>query len=280
MICQALFVIHFLAMKRWAVGNVVLCFIAIHLLAQPYSYAAQHQEMTQPKPTLPDNHKESPANTEASKASPPRWYAPLKDPNWCLVIVAFLTGITIGYQAYEMRRSTNSQKAKERARLSVEPLGFGYADFDEPSTMRNDFGETGVRVTQHGPTKAFNVKGHAAVTLEPSEQGQRKRKHISRLHIPDVIDGGQAPVFATMTFFAIDIEKLQTVWSHQNFIHFFGRITYEDVFGDSHAISFRYIWATKIWMEVPSKSGEPGKHFVSDSGGWRLNGKKKDNYAD
>jgi hypothetical protein len=61
-----------------------------------------------------------------------------------------------------------------------------------------------------------------------------------------------------------------------SFLHFFGFISYEDVFGDKQRTTFRYIWIPAQYLDVPE--AEPSSVLI-DEAGWEKNGGESENYA-
>src|SRR5258708_5257439 len=84
----------------------ILCFFAVNLFTKPNSSAAKDTNNSTAHATFSlafKNNQEPATNTEAPKASPPKWYA---SSEWWLVVIAGLTGLAIVYQAREMARAT------------------------------------------------------------------------------------------------------------------------------------------------------------------------------
>ena len=88
------------------------------------------------------------------------WYTPFEDPNWWLVIVASLTGLFIGWQAWETRKSAEStakqgalQREMLRPRLTISNiLGDTYA---EAANGRQVF--IRVKISNSGGMPAYGV---------------------------------------------------------------------------------------------------------------------------
>src|SRR5580704_17040125 len=74
-----------------------------------------------------DNCEESSAHPAEANDGPPSWYTPIEralaQPDWWLVIIAFLTGCAIAYQAREMASATDEmKKSTNAAMLSAKTL--------------------------------------------------------------------------------------------------------------------------------------------------------------
>jgi hypothetical protein len=217
------------------------------------------------------------AEVPDAERNAPSWYGFFRWPNGTTVWAIILTLLAIAEQTKETRRATNSQRDKDRARLSIAPgYGDGFVNFDHPSPLEG-LSTLCIEVTQHGPTKAFNVHGFAVIKVENTKTPKSfPNKHMPRMDMPDVIEPSQVLTKAMTTFWNIDDAALNKVRNEKAFIHFFGFVSYEDVFEDRHRSSFRYIWIPETRFEVP---GEPGEWHTAESGGWQVHGRKKDNRA-
>jgi hypothetical protein len=227
-----------------------------------------------------ENHADQ--NVCNAEWNPPRWYR-LSSPffrwpegtgAWAIL----LTLLAIVEQTSETRRATNSQREKDRARLFVAPsYGKSYVDFDSPIVNPRGLSELGVEVTQHGATKAFNVRGFAMLLLEPSKNPPSLTNKLRmKMDIPNVIEPTPISHEGTIAFLNFDEKAMDSVRNEKQFIHFFGFIGYEDVFGKPHRSPFQYIWVPQIHYPVP---GEPGETFLGSEGKWELCGNKKHNRA-
>ena len=113
--------------------------------------------------------------------------------------------------------------------------------------------------------------------LEPTKNPPSLTKKLRmKMDIPNVIEAAPVSHQGTIAFLNLDEETIEPVRNEKQFIHFFGFIGYEDVFGKSHRSPFQYIWVPQARYPVP---GEPGETFIGSEGGWELNGSKKHNRA-
>jgi len=103
-----------------------LCVIAAIMTSAPYSNSDKQQP---PKAAQAENPRASHANekpnqgsdhTGAANDGPPDWYAALKRPEWLTVWIALAALLVIGYQAYEMRRATETMRDNTRAFIHSE----------------------------------------------------------------------------------------------------------------------------------------------------------------
>jgi hypothetical protein len=158
-------------------------------------------------------------------------------------------------------------KDKDRARLHVEPVyEEGFNDFHlDPDEMTTIGPQVGIRVVQHGPTKAFNVIGESIVLLEDSSEALPTLDVSAPMRIPAVIDGGNVSFVVEQYLFPYTIEDSSAIAEGKKFVHFLGRLVYEDVFGNPHKTTFRYLWTPEVryggitfedavWMKLEPKS--------------------------
>ncbi|MGA7137939.1 MAG: hypothetical protein WBZ14_09735 [Terriglobales bacterium] len=205
-----------------------------------------------------------------------RLFSPENLPNIALVIVAGVTGWFIAQQAKETARSTRAMqdsvdatKKKERAKLTVDIDSRG-VDFSKVQG-HSAFGEAYVEVTHYGPTHAFNVRAIAGVVLSPSTDPP-PMSEAGGAYIPTVIKS-DSKKFLLQAGFIRQQSDLDQIQDQKLFLHFFGMITYEDVFDERHETTFRYLW--KI-------DGHPNFGHVEqweDTSRWELHGPKEDNRA-
>src|SRR5260370_20449012 len=100
---------------KWPLVALLLSLVTVNIFAQPNKTPASNKDSAasyaNEAPTLKNNH-ETDAYTGTSPQSSPPWYT---SPEWWIVIIAGLTGIFIGVQAREMRKTTEAiQKSTER----------------------------------------------------------------------------------------------------------------------------------------------------------------------
>jgi hypothetical protein len=212
------------------------------------------------------------------------WVEPQNLIGIALVLVGGVTGAFIAWQAKEsahatkaMRDSVKVVKDKERARLFVSPKqgDDGFNDFNDCSFL--DGPTIGIEITQHGPTKAFNVRCRGCVSITQSKEPlPAKPSDIRDMTIPNVIEGGASPLIAQTSIFPFTQEQADAIRQETSFLHFFGFISYEDVFGDKQRTTFRYIWIPAQYLDVPE--AEPSSVLI-DEAGWEKNGGESENYA-
>jgi len=254
------------------------------------------QQQAQPDPTnsgqttivFQSNGK--PADkADAAKNDTPRWYDPLERSDWWLVIIAALTGIAIAYQAREMKRATAEMEksaraaadnielfvSKERARLLVtikyDDQFFQFDRITKLEPLDLVYEVVKLEIAQHGPTKAFNVSGKAKVFLCDSKVQTAEPEPMD---LPPIIEGGATPVVDAVHIPISTEDELDAIKNERLFVHLFGEVAYEDIFGRPHRTPFRYIWQVS---EMRMGEGEEG-HW-EDTSGWMQWGSLEDNRA-
>jgi hypothetical protein len=229
--------------------------------------------------------------TDDGKNKPQGWHKFVTWPEGIEVWALLGTLGVIAWQSCETRRATNSQRDKDRARLFVELSGNArHANFNQVFKSREleDFyWSLGVKVTQHGSTKAFNVSGHATLIIRPNHEKRPivSDKQMLRMSgIPGIIEEAssgtsQLPSEGFIEFVWVSDATLERIRTEDDCVHFFGWIQYEDVFGASRRTTFRYIWKPEIREPIPGEAGEMGGTFVAEEAGWEISGKPEDNRA-
>src|ERR1700677_1938356 len=151
-------------MKRAFFLAAIAAAIAGNVASSPNQRPVPHQPSTKeqglPCATTVIENQESSSPTDAAKHKSPYWYL---SPEWMLIFVGIITCVVIGWQSWETHEATRQQREKERARLFVAvSYQNGCVDFDDPSPVEG-LSTLGVEITQHGPSKAFNVRGFAMI---------------------------------------------------------------------------------------------------------------------
>lgn len=197
---------------------------------------------------------------------------------WVLIVVALVTAGFVGWQAFETRRAANATAgsvaaittqsrimerqakasedsvgaardnaivanqsieilvAKERARLKIEPEKLSL----EAGPLRVD----GVSYTIfcYGTTPAFIESSWATVSVTESEQPSKVSFETPMSLKPVITPNYDGIKKETLIFQKPEGQLLGPINSGKLFVHFFGSITYKDVFGRPHGIRFRYLW--------------------------------------
>lgn len=112
----------------------LLCLVAtIVLAAKPYCCPATNQSDANHSLSVAHNNQVTPAYTKPSESRSPRWYTPLKRPEWWLVILGFPTLFFVGWQAWESRKAANASRdsaealvKSERAWVIADLIPMGY----------------------------------------------------------------------------------------------------------------------------------------------------------
>lgn len=152
------------------------------------------------------------------------------------------------------RMSVEALIDKERARIIVEPGKLTIA----PSDDEFPIDETKYRVYCLGTTPAFieNAEARLAATASPDPPGYIAMPPISLkpFWTPNA-EGNQynAILLGSTT------PNLDDVNSRRVFIHFWGVITYKDVFGKQRETRFRYRW--RVSDKLKNLDGTPFSHW-------------------
>lgn len=260
---------------------IVLTPVLVAVQNQP-SGTKNRKDAQQANPTTPISVDCNCApQADDSKHKPQGWHRFVTWPEGIATWALIFTLGAIAWQSIETRRATNSQRDKERARLSVEMSNVGGNIYLQHLQRVDPFDWIAeIKITQHGPTKAFNVVGYATVVVKPIHEARPTvplKKMIRMRDLSDRIAGEPiAPIEVSVAFCAIDDDTMQEVDAERLRVHFFGVIRYRDVFGASRKTTFRYIWKPEIREPVPQ---EEGQTFVAEEAGWEISGKPKDNRA-
>ena len=67
---------------------------------------------------------------------------------------------------------------------------------------------------------------------------------------------------------------MDLIRQEQEFAHFFGVVSYKDVFDVTHQTKFRYLWIPEERGIVPGSAAEMA---TFREGGWERSGKREDN---
>jgi len=191
--------------------------------------------------------------------------------NIVLVVATIFAGIFVCVQAIETRKSAEATQesaknfaASQRARLSIvfPPENPSVLPFmivkrdrdDENMRMLN----LHIGIANDGETKAFNVRASGYVRWEPIKVGETYGSYD--LNIPAIIRDATAdnPVRVFMIEKGTDVIAIDIrVWGDINVgkahLRMGGRITYDDVFGDSHETPFQYLWTVGEFLASPSQ---------------------------
>src|ERR1035438_3870256 len=102
-------------LKKMAMAATAAMLAAISLSAQPNKNADEKEAPAADKnpPVVfaaPERQNNSKTDAAKTKTDPPTSNAPLKDPNWVLVIVGSVTCGVIGWQSFETRQAARASK--------------------------------------------------------------------------------------------------------------------------------------------------------------------------
>jgi hypothetical protein len=271
-------------MLKYLAGIVLVFGLAVYISVQDKSGPPTgHTEADHPdKDALPAKPDEdhSQQNMSKTERNPPRWYRFFSWGDGTTTWVIVLTLLAIAEQTNETRRATDSQREKDRARLLAEISHYpANTDLNSISDPVDFYWSLGLKITQQGPTKAFNVVGLGTVLVRPSSEKRPTLpgKQMQRIgDLPSIVQDAAGAIEAVVYFRGIPDEDLRLINAEEFCAHFFGEIHYQDVFGAPHKTTFRYIWKPEIREPVPGVEGET---FVVEEAGWEISGNPKDNRA-
>jgi len=273
-------------MLKYLAAIIFVFGLAVYIAVQDERAAQQAaQETAQSNkiaPTAEPDKNHPQENIPKPKRDAPRWFRFFRWGDSFTIWAIVLTLLAIAEQTNETKRATDSQREKDRARLI-------FVTFRDNESLGNDFTfnpywSISILMKQHGPTKAFNVRGKGALVIKRADEPRPtvSRKKMTLLHdVPSIVegsDGDSVMIEPALGFVAIGEDEMAGISSEELRAHFFGFVEYDDVFGAKHTTRFRYVWQPEVREPVPNV---PGETFQIESAGWRISsGKKKDNHAD
>lgn len=181
--------------------------------------------------------------------------------------LALRTLTAIEKQAEEMLRQNQNMVKKERARLSIEFSWDGFVMPDQWELQGELSIEFSISISNHGPTKAFNVSGHGIAMISPNTDPPAMEL-AKTLYVETVIESGKNISVNIPT--EIRVSDTDSIRSEDAFMHLFGFATYTDIFDAEHKTSFRYLWKD-LTFDVEGQ--------VIDDSGWITWGPTNDNLA-
>lgn len=162
--------------------------------------------------------------------------------------------------------------SKERARLSVEP---------ELLKLPNEKSDTAFfsvcyRIKHQGATDAKIIGGETFALLTDSEAAPSLDDAMSwGISAPqwftkeDSAENHYQAVWKVGKIANVDMEDARDLRGGKQFIHFWGFIKYEDIFGRSRMCTFRWMWKRSEFQF--------GRSSAEDLGYWRKYGSDQDN---
>jgi hypothetical protein len=175
------------------------------------------------------------------------------------------------------QESIASMKAKERARLTVTPVGF-----DPPAVVPYDFSYMLLEITNDGFSGALNVSARGEVVTTPSGELPKLGPEYGR-EIPSFLKPNAPPVMFKILF--VDEHELDKMdltpmgsTSKSFLTQIVGIIEYDDVFGDRHETRFCYSFIPYS-VEIKEFGGGWKSWFAKSSSGWVKKGPPEYNHA-
>jgi hypothetical protein len=184
-----------------------------------------------------------------------------------------IAAIWAGKIALRTLRAIEQQTAvsikKERARLTVQILRRGHM-------LSEDSWTVAFKISNLGSTHAFNVVVVVAYELAPSNE-PAVASSLVEFPMPNVIKAGDEQLSDELLPDASTNPSVtyEDVLNNTVYPQFWGKVTYDDVFGNHQETPFRYIWKVDRF-EVETDDG--GSDWVDESK-WVTHGPASDNTA-
>jgi len=104
-------------LKRLAIVT-VSTLVAISVSGQPNKAAEAKQQQAQQTQPLPSVERRTASHEGEAQSNAPKWYAPLRRPEWWLVVAAFLTLYSVWRQVRESAKATQAMRDSIRLQES------------------------------------------------------------------------------------------------------------------------------------------------------------------
>jgi hypothetical protein len=167
-------------------------------------------------------------------------------------------------------------KRKERARFFVVPFDLHGMQATPTGFYGDEYGRATVQLTHVGPTDAFNVVGQIKAVVQLPGDPLPEMLEMVDVGLPTVIKSGHKPVKLSARIPVDDREKADALKEGKTTLHFFGVVTYEDVFGETHATRFRYVWRPHFYKMALLDESDT---VEGSSSRWETCGPAEDNQA-
>jgi len=277
-------------------GLLVACMAAL-MASEPNQTAHNDKQVASPRdpPKTPSVYSDAQNSRRESKALPEeansdalQWYTPLKRPEWWLVVLAFLTMFTIGWQAIEMGRATNEMREStkiikrqadlmERQTVATETAANAANKSAEVAEMALKLADRADILLDsagpvHHPNSGGVLTGYSSILLTFKNFGRTRGTNarfavsisVSGTHslpppIEPVILGADAQQTVRFPQFRewLTEETFTGISSGEIPLTFQSKVTYQDIFGDSH-------------------SSENSGTFMPENGRFRMSGNRAD----
>ena len=231
----------------------------------------------------PLKHNAAPTDAQESDDDAPKWYAPVKRPEWWLVIAAFVTVLVVWKQAKEMRRATDemhsstkevkrqadilerqtaaTEKAaiaaeknigviisKERAWLTVKPKELNFATIADLAYVAeiaiNIDGPTRASVTEAKIGAYIRTVGMIASDIDAFLYPMAS---IPTVILPNSQIPDQQAVFDKYSGADLSSGTVPEIRDGRLFVEMKGFISYRDAFGNDRVTRFRYVWKRSLF---------------------------------
>jgi hypothetical protein len=274
--CQGFWAYNYRIMKKYLAWSCVLALVSIFVTCQKEKYT--HDSAAPPtqsgSPAVASGDKVKPqGDSQKPQGYLPRWetvvvYRVFGWPEGATVLALFLTLITIADQTQATQKSAAAaengillMKAKERARLTVTPIGV-----KPPGVIPFGYSTLIVEVTNNGYTIAENITADVAAETDASRPDPIPEKYR---RIPDTLkEGGTIQVEVVFTD-ERDLDNMpQNPWG-KFIIRVVGVIEYRDYLGDPHKTPFSYrINPYKVGVSPLEPGSNKRSWVIEGSEGW------------
>lgn len=255
-------------------GIAIAILITLHVAGEPNkgtNHENGHPQNKTPITATSNKQQNSRNAPDCTNYNSPHWYAPIKRPEWWLVIVGFLTLGVVGWQAVETHRATDAaQRSINVVASENRPwmlLEFGERE-DRISTpihtqgvppacsfyLRN-YGRTPAKLLL---VKADMVIGNSAIKCPSTEIVEMGRRFI-----PQIIPPSES--FSQMAELSKDVDDfapvtLGTYRDGEKYLWLRGIVEYEHTIspaiGSPYRTEFCYLWVSvsSYWRLIKSSS--------------------------
>jgi hypothetical protein len=268
-----------LALKYWPM---IVLLISIGTILYVSRYAEERKAEKQkdaqsrsPQTTVTPSDASKGIDKAEKTEHHPDWVDTFTWPEGATVWALFLTLVVIAWQSTETRdaaKAANAQikmmKNKERARIVVDFPSSALKLEDGPEWTKGlgaVYVETPMIVANWGGTNAFNVTARAAITDTPNSPPFSDE--VSVLSIPAVFKPNIEPLAVDVATLLKGINHLAAVENRFEILYLVGRITYDDIFEESHETQFRYRWEVD-GMNVEGQHFDTSKWERTSEGNW------------
>jgi hypothetical protein len=210
-----------------------------------------------------------------SKNKPQGWHKLVTWPEGIATWALILTLGAIVCQSIETRKAVKAANAqirmmkdKERARIVVDgpPSKLNLDDGPEwTEGMNVVYSGTKITIENLGGTNAFNVTARAEIIGTPS-RGALGSDEVSVLNLPTVLKPNAGPLTEDVITLLKGVDHIAAVKNKSEILHLAGTITYNDIFGDGHQTTFRYLWSVMDDINIGGQGFDASRWEITAEG--------------